>query len=311
MWTVRACEERDWEAVVRIHNAIQPEPTNAEQMRRSDEAIRSQGGSLERVVAEEGGQVVGYGFAEHAPWMPENRWTLKAMVHPSARGRGAGKAIYARVKQIADGQGARSYEAWVRGEDEDSFAWAQRRGFVLDRERTESVLDLTRFDPSRFAGAIERVEAGGLRVAATTRVDEDLLRRLWELDCAVTPDIPIWDPDEKLPSFEEFKRFWEEEPAERMLVGCFDGERLVGASTIWFPVVEGGGAYTGFTGVLREYRGRGIALAVKLPTITEAIRRGITRMRTNNDPDNPPMLAVNEKLGYRLVPGPRRLRMGE
>lgn len=32
-------------------------------------------------------------------------------------------------------------------------------------------------------------------------------------------------------------------------------------------------------------------------------------MRTNNDPDNPAMLAVNARLGYRLVSGPRRMKL--
>lgn len=311
MVTIRPCAPNDYEAVARIQNAIKPEPTTAAEMKRWDDLTRTFANAfLERVVAEnERGEVVGHGVAEHSLWHPDGLWLVKAMVAPEARGRGIGRAIYERVKQVAVEHGAITLETWVEGHDDDSFAWALRRGFYLERQRTESVLDLTRFDFAPFAGAMERVEGSGLRLAVTSVVDDELLRQVWEVDCATTPDVPCVDPDEKLPSFEEYARAWRDDPSERIVAGCFDDDRLVGVSLLLLPVAPGGGAYTGFTGVYREYRGRGIALAIKLLTIREAIARGIPHMRTNNDPDNPSMLAVNEKLGYRLIPGPRRMRL--
>jgi GNAT superfamily N-acetyltransferase len=62
-------------------------------------------------------------------------------------------------------------------------------------------------------------------------------------------------------------------------------------------------AYNAFTGVLREYRGRGLAQALKLQTILLAKREGVRYVRTNNDSKNAPMLAVNRKLGYMPEPG--------
>ncbi|MFZ5825490.1 MAG: GNAT family N-acetyltransferase [Bacillota bacterium] len=311
MFTIRPCETHDYEAIARIHNAIQPEPTTALQLQRSDETLRSQPGtSLARLVVEDqGGQVVAYGFAERVTWQPPGQWFVKAMVAPGARRRGIGKALYQQARQIAVEGGATMLETWVRGEDHESRAWAERQGFVLDRERTESVLDLTNFDLSRFAGAVERVEESGLRLAVHTEVDDALLRQIWELDVTTMPDVPIVEPDETPPTFEEYERYWRNEVSERVVAGCFDGDRLVSVSILHLPLVAGAGAYTGFTGTYREYRGRGVALAVKLLTIREAIARSVARMRTNNDPDNPPMLAVNEKLGYQLIPGPCRYKM--
>lgn len=310
MFTIRNCEAHDYDAIAQIHNQIQPEPTTGAEMRRSDATLRSQEGvALVRVVAEDEGQVLAYGFAERTPWMQPGDWFVKAMVGPEARGRGIGRAIYEQMKQVAVDAGATTLESWVQGHDDESWAWAQRRGFALDRQRTESVLSLKGYDLARFAGAQERVEAGGLRLATTTEADDDLLRQIWELDCICTPDVPCYQPDEKLPTFEEYRKMWREDPTERVVAGCFDGDRLIGVSILYMPIAEGGGAYTGFTGTYREYRGRGVALAVKLLTIEEGLKRSIPHMRTNNDPDNPSMLAVNEKLGYVLVPGPRRVRL--
>jgi len=53
-----------------------------------------------------------------------------------------------------------------------------------------------------------------------------------------------------------------------------------------------------FTGTRRAYRGRGLALAVKLASINWAAANGITRLLTYNDATNAPMLAVNARLGY-------------
>jgi len=58
---------------------------------------------------------------------------------------------------------------------------------------------------------------------------------------------------------------------------------------------------------VREYRGRGLAQALKLQTVLLGKRAGLRYIRTNNDSKNTPMLAVNRKLGYRPSPGILRL----
>lgn len=57
------------------------------------------------------------------------------------------------------------------------------------------------------------------------------------------------------------------------------------------------------TGVDREYRGRGIALALKLLTIRRSRALGATYLRTNNDSENAPILHINRKLGFQPIPG--------
>ena len=52
---------------------------------------------------------------------------------------------------------------------------------------------------------------------------------------------------------------------------------------------------------------RKIALALKLLSIRAALRWGADYIRTNNDSQNAPMLAINRKLGY--VPQPGGYRM--
>src|SRR2546422_3726631 len=79
-----------------------------------------------------------------------------------------------------------------------------------------------------------------------------------------------------------------------------EGDAIVGTSVLEYPVVRGipGTAYTGTS---RSVRGRGIGRALKYESIGQAIEAGTTRVRTNNDTDNPPILHINEEMGYRLV----------
>lgn len=53
------------------------------------------------------------------------------------------------------------------------------------------------------------------------------------------------------------------------------------------------------TGIRRDFRGRGIAQALKRAQIAAAKAAGYERLRTQNDLANAPMRAVNERLGYR------------
>ena len=55
------------------------------------------------------------------------------------------------------------------------------------------------------------------------------------------------------------------------------------------------------TGTRPELRGRGLASTAKLATIRWAAENGISRIYTSNHEENAPMVAINRKLGYRVV----------
>ena len=56
--------------------------------------------------------------------------------------------------------------------------------------------------------------------------------------------------------------------------------------------------YNELTGVLPDYRRRGIALALKQRGIAYAQAAGRTRILTSNATTNRPMLALNERIGF-------------
>lgn len=158
-------------------------------------------------------------------------------------------------------------------------------------------------------GLLERVESTGIRLATFDGdVPPAIVAGLWDLERLTAPDVPDYEPDASFPTLELYQQQSYAYTKPRLTAVALDGERVVGATWLNYTRPAYTGGYTGYTGVLREYRGRSIALAVKLLTVQGAVERGVPRMRTNNDFENPAMLAVNEKLGYRMVPGPRRIK---
>jgi GNAT superfamily N-acetyltransferase len=57
------------------------------------------------------------------------------------------------------------------------------------------------------------------------------------------------------------------------------------------------------TGVLRAYRGRGIAAALKRTQIRWAKEAGYEKLQTANEVRNEPIRKLNARHGYRLEPG--------
>lgn len=63
------------------------------------------------------------------------------------------------------------------------------------------------------------------------------------------------------------------------------------------------------TGVIRDYRKRGIATALKVRALTYAKERGAPAVRTWNEVNNDGMLGINFRLGF--VRQPAWIEMGK
>src|SRR5713101_3002373 len=82
-----------------------------------------------------------------------------------------------------------------------------------------------------------------------------------------------------------------------------DGDKYVGLCALWRSETEPQGVYQGNTGVLREYRGQGIAVSLKLRVLEFAKREGYERVKTWNDSTNEAMLGINMMLRFKRQVG--------
>ena len=168
----------------------------------------------------------------------------------------------------------------------------------------DSILDVAGFDEVPFSGVIDTVQKSGVRLMTYADVEDTLenQRKLYDLDAHAAHDIPGYD--QPAMPFEAWLRGYFINSfvlAERIFLAV-DGDRWVGYARLGFLKDDNILGNWG-TGVDRAYRGRKVALAIKLLTIKYAKQNGVAWMRTNNDSLNAPMLAINRKLGYSPVSG--------
>ena len=101
-------------------------------------------------------------------------------------------------------------------------------------------------------------------------------------------------------SFEEFERAELGRPTldhDGSVAALADGSPV--AMSLIFRA--GPVAHNGFTCTHPDRRGRGLATLVKTAALRHAFEHGVERVATMNDAENPPMLRVNERLGYRPI----------
>jgi len=191
------------------------------------------------------------------------------------------------------------------GEDSPyAVDWLRSHGWSQERRQRFWRLDLAASaDRLRelCGAARRRLESSAVVIKTVADLGgESFLPRLLPVAHATFADVP--KSVEYVPEpFEEWV-VWMQPPTvlpERIWVAVLDG-RPIGYS---FLAYHPSSVWTGFTGVLREHRGQGLARTLKLETLVQAINLGVTAVETDNDSENAPILHINEDLGYAEMPG--------
>jgi mycothiol synthase len=260
-----------------------------------------------RMVAEHKGAAVAYVSARHEPW--ETSGTRFGNIRIGLRPDMFTEKRFDQLAGVA--------EQWLREERAETAIARVREDFkheveALDhlgyrevRRTRSSELDLVeqRERIQRTVGACrDEMRAQGVQLLCLSDdPDPEKVTKLYHMTVEAEKDIPTTAPWRVLP-VEEWTRFWFDNPGireDRFWIAR-EGESIVGMSVLDFPVTRGI-PYTALTATARAVRGRGIARALKYETMNQAIGLGWTRVRTNNDADNAPILRINKEMGYRLV----------
>ncbi len=257
-----------------------------------------------RLVAEEGGGIKLFVEAEHGIWKDgaDRFGWVRVILHPSSWSEGIFR------------HGIVTAESWLRDEETETSVTQVREdlsgelavfeglGYREVRRERYWELDLVEHRDQLLAAAdVCSAEMQGLGISLTT-VDQvrepDVLRKIYELDIETTADIPTTVPI-PVPTYDEWFRFYFENPQirqDRFWIGRA-GDAVVGMSIIKYPPGKGIPS-TEFTATSPAFRGRGIARALKYATVAQAIALGATRLRTDNDSENAPILRLNAEMGY-------------
>ncbi len=293
--------DTDVSTVTRIYNACEPGYPTAENEIRRWIGLRSPRRiALHLVTADEQDSAVAVANCIHAAEAPHRHFYAWLGVNPGYRCRGVGSALWDVLLRFLREQNASEIASEVLDNDPASLNFAEKRGFSIQRHRFRSTLDLTRFDETPFLPAITALEAAGIRFCTLAEFpdNEENQRRYCELNWAAVQDIPGEDWDSS--AYPQF--FY-----NRILGAPWfrrEGQMLAVDGDVWagFAIVnlkpETHSAYNTTTGVVRAYRGRKIAQALKVMAARYARQHGALEISTDNDSLNHPMLAINRKMGY-------------
>jgi GNAT superfamily N-acetyltransferase len=238
----------------------------------------------------EDGVILGCGVGAIFAYRARRAVTLITVLAGQRR-RGAGTALYEAISMWASQRGIDELEVSVSGNDPDSLAFAQRRGFTEERRQVGLVLSLVGMSPPQV-----QLPAGIEIVTWAQR--PELARGMYEVDLETHPDIPGFE-DVAVEPFEDWMAHNMQRPTDspEATFIALAGEEVVGFAKLSLTAPTAAGH--AITAVKRAWRGRGIARALKATEINWALANGYTELHTSNEERNTPIKRLNARLGYR------------
>jgi GNAT superfamily N-acetyltransferase len=247
-------------------------------------------------VAEENGEIVGWGEAEFEWWTEAaDAAALWVFVREDARSRGIGTDLYDGAIAHLLREGAA--EVRVITGDAAGERFVEKRGYVRSRDEVVSSVDPRTVDTSRLDEELARIERDELRLVTLAEA-ERRPRELHALYAAAASDMPADHPETNLPYDEWLPETLGKPDLSRN--GSFvvlAGERPVALSFVDVDLPRRK-AEQELTGTAPDFRRRGLARVAKLAVARWCAENGIERLSTSNDGENAGMLKINRELGF-------------
>ncbi|MEV4261219.1 GNAT family N-acetyltransferase [Kribbella sp. NPDC049584] len=284
---IRQAVGDDAEAVAAVRRAVYPYKAMSPAAIRHMIDVPSAGQRYLPLVAEREGEIVAWGSAGLTVWTSEpGQSEVMVFVHPDHRKQGIGSQLAERLHQHLTEVGAIRVRTFVHP---DGLEFARNRGYDGTRQMHFAGVELTSL-PDQPA------TPDGIELVAFGEVDP---RAAYTGDMIASLDEPGDSPMDSMEYDRWVEEIWNSPSLDKSLsVAAMAGDEMAS-----FTLVETDGdrMWSGMTGTVPAYRGRGLAKLVKSVALRRAAAAGITSAYTSNDDENGPMLAINNWLGYRRV----------
>jgi len=306
---IRDFTPEDYASIVAIHASqkiVWPErPSDPEAWAEADRN-RDPKCRYRRWVTLEDQQVVGFaGYGQFSGEYHPQRFQVNVEVLPAYQSRGIGSALYDCMLQALEALNPRVLRADAFTHLPQGFAFLQKRGFYEAFRETPVHLEVNAFDPSPYAGLEPKLNAQGifLKTVRELESDPDRNRKIFAMYCAAEADVPHEEIEIEPLVFEDWLK-WGINAADvlqdaYLIAVC--GEEYVALR----EVGEYGDHKTllgSLMGVRRDYRQRGIALAMMVRNLTYAREHGYHLLKDCTAVQNAPMQAMFNRLGFARDP---------
>ncbi|MFO7792293.1 MAG: GNAT family N-acetyltransferase [Candidatus Saliniplasma sp.] len=301
---IRKFVESDYAHIVRLENNVFPDIEISEESLKFNDKSRSEKCKHQRYMMELEDEIIGHGFYNQweGSYQP-GKFFIYGAIHPAHQEMGYGTEIYRYIlDELANFEPVKLV-CHTKEDKERAIKFIEDRGFKETMRMWELELDVNSFSFGEYEGLREKLGKEGIVLTSLEElgIDEENNRKLYELYEKVMKDVPMSDEYTGI----EFQRFIEffEHPyfiPEAYIIAVRDDE-FIGLSNHWF-LEEQNALSVGMTGVRKDYRGDGIATAMKVKAIEIASDKGISTIKTENETGNEDMLHINEKLGFERKP---------
>ena len=308
---IRSFTPNDYPTIARIEKVVYPDyADSAEELRFYDEA-REKHHRFGRFLAEDSsGNALGAArLWQSAERYHPQKFYLDVYVLPEHQEHGVGCGLLKHVLEQLEGFNTMTVRAWTRADYSQSLRFLEAAGFSEEYRAWESRLDVQACDLTTYLHLEEELKLEGIELKSYPDLQgtPDLEHELYRLGLDSSRDMPDPEPFTET-SFERFQIRTLKNPEftpEAYLVAVKTNEHgkleFLAESSLWGTKGEPD-FYNGSTGTRREWRGKQIALALKVKNILWAKTQGIKEIKTWNDDVNRPMLSINEKLGFAKQP---------
>ena len=292
-----------YEGIATVYNALYPQNTMTAADIADNEKRRDPKFKYQRWVAIAGEQVVGVGLHNQSIWFAHpQKFTLWIGVLPSHQGCGYGAALYDAIIKGLHSYHPIALRVTITGDCSQSIRFLEKRGFNEVIRDVRSELAVSTFDLTRFTGLEDRFRANGIEIKTLPELEKDPERNQklydldWELSMDVPGDLAAGMGRRRLDKYIEYAITGPFALPEGFFVAV-KGDEFIGLSHVLLSQKDTI-LFQGLTGVKSPYRRQGIGLALKVRVIKYARIAGYTIIKAENDAQNSPMLAMNERLGY-------------
>ena len=303
---LRTFTENDYDGIVALRNSLYPNhPTTVKMVCHHDKTHKGKIKKKRFVFEEDGTIIVCAGYSQFFDAYHPQKFVIYIHVGNHHIGRGYGSASYnfliEQLKQYDPIKiTSEVNEIHMRG-----IHFLEDRGFIMSMKEQESQLDLIVYKPEKYQDEIARVLNQGFRIVTLSQFrkeDNKADHKCWKFERVVSPDMPWTDPI-TVPEFDHYKEHLLAHPhfnPDSWFI-VLDGKTMVGLNNLWKTSIETI-ISTGLTGVLRKYRRKGVATALKHTNLAWAKKQGYKSIRTNNVDSNEGMLSINLKIGFKFMP---------
>jgi GNAT superfamily N-acetyltransferase len=295
-YRLREYRVEDWESVTDISHSVYARKTGSFSI---VSKLQDAGMVGKRVILDNNDAVAGYGLLWVQTKSPCYILKMESLLHPKHENSVAAVLLFNRMNKDALEIAPDIVLARVFDDQECLLQRYGQYGFVENHRMVHVYLNLADVDVSPSSEVANRLSAQGIRL--TTLSDERIsdpdafakLKMLHEATYADYPTEPYFPP---MPPNDAWLKHEENIPEAHFI--AVKGQDYIGHSHLMRIPSDSENLRQGLTAVLRDFRGMGIATALKRRGIDYARKNGYNGIFTASRSTNIAMRTVNRNLGW-------------